>query len=126
MIRLQELEQVMKAQFVWNHKTPKRLETDEATEGSKDLARNIFVGLSDIYGFDASDVCEYLDMGYDSYRYKLATFREYYKEGKERDMKGTLFSLDDKVKKYYIKVCLCMNAIRTHMKRDQYYKLENI
>lgn len=126
MIRLQELEQVMKSQFVWNKDTSKRLETDEATEGSKDLARNIFVGLSNVYGFEASDVCEYLDMGYDSYRHKLSMFREYYKEGKQQEMSGTISMLDERVRRFYTKVCLCMNAIRTHMKKDQYYKLENL
>ena len=126
MIRLAELEKVMRSQFIWNHASIKKMETSEDDEGSKSLARDIFVGLSDVYGFDASDVCDYLDIGYDSYRHKLMKFREYYREGKRREMEGILHINDDKVKKFYIKVCLCMNSIKSHTQRDQYYLLEKI
>lgn len=126
MIRLAELEKVMKSQFIWNHRSDKKLETSEDDEGSKSLARDIFVGLSDVYGFDASDVCDYLDMGYDSYRHKLMKFREYYREGKQREMDGILYITDDKVKKFYIKVCLCMNSIKSYTQRDPYRLLEEL
>jgi len=122
-LKLQELEKIMKPNFLWNRSSPKKMETNESDEGSKDLARNIFVGLSDIYGFEASDVCDYLDMGYESYRHKLSCFREDYKEGKRRMMDGDN-TIDDPVKKFYVKVSLCMNAIKTHTRRDQNYKLE--
>lgn len=124
MIKLYELENVMKGQFVWSKKGNKKLETDEQMEGGKDLARDVFVGLSDVYGFDASDVCDYLDMGYDSYRHKLMYFREAYREGKRRQDAGELFFHNDRVTRIFVKISLCMNAIRSYAKRDQQYKLD--
>jgi hypothetical protein len=124
MIKLNEIEKVMKPQFVFDKDANKFFQCDEEYEGNKDLARSIFVGISDMYGFDAQLVMSYLDMGYDSYRYKLSQFREYYREGKRRQENGTIYMSDDAVKKYFIKVSLCMNAIKFHSRSNPYLKLD--
>lgn len=124
MIKLNELEHAMKAQFIWDREGLKPLQLNEEYEGNKELARTIFVGLADMYGFDASDVMNYIDCGYDSYRYKLMQFRDYYKMGKKREEEGVLKTTDDAVTKFYIKVCLCLNAIKFQTKRNPYLKLE--
>lgn len=124
MIKLIELEQAMKGQFVWDREGLKPLQLNEEYEGNKELARTIFVGLADMYGFDSSDVMNHIDCGYDSYRYKLMQFRDYYKMGKKREEEGTLRANEDAVTKFYVKVSLCLNAIRFQTKRNPYLKLE--
>lgn len=124
MIKLKELEEVMKPQFIWDKEGLKPLQLNEDYEGNKELARTIFVGLADMYGFDSADVMNYLDCGYDSYRHKLMQFREYYKEGKKRESLGILRSYQDAVTKFYVKVGLCLNAIRIKTRRNPYLKLE--
>jgi len=124
MIRLSELEQAMKAQFIWDREGLKPLQLNEEYEGNKELARTIFVGLADMYGFEAGDVMTYIDCGYDSYRNKLMQFREYYRTGRKRFNDGTLRSHDDAVTKLYVKVGLCLNAIRSNTKRNPYIRLE--
>ena len=125
MIKLIEIEQIMKPQFVWDKKGQKYMQVDEEYEGNKELARTIFVGLADMYGFDGSDVMAHIDMGYDSYRHKLMQFREYYREGHRRKTDGTLYDSDDNVRKFYIKVGMCLNAIKTATKRSPYLKMED-
>lgn len=125
MIRLTELEQAMKAQFIWDREGLKPLQLNEEYEGNKELARTIFVGLADMFGFDSSDVMTYLDCGYDSYRHKLMQFRDYYRIGRKRFEDGTLRSYEDAVTKMYVKVGLCLNVIRYKTKRNPYIKLED-
>ena len=115
----------MRPQFVWDRGSQKYMQCNEEYEGNKDLARSIFVGISDMYGFDATNVMDYLDMGYDSYRHKLSQFREYYREGKRRDDEGILFDMDDAIKKFYIKVSLVLNSIKTKTQRNPYLKMDD-
>lgn len=115
----------MKAQFIWDRSGLKILQTNEAFEGSKDLARTIFVGLADMYGFQPADVQDYLEMQYDSYRNKLATFKRNWKEALRRVEAGEMDLIDDPVKKFYHKCGLCLNAIRWQYKHNPYLKLED-
>lgn len=124
MIKLKELEEVMRPQFIWDKEGLKPLQTNEDYEGNKELARTIFVGLADMYGFDSESIMNYLDCGYDSYRHKLMQFREYYREGKKRESIGVLKSYEDAITKFYVKVCLSLNAIRSKTKRNPYLKIE--
>lgn len=124
MIRLNDIEKIMRGQFVWDKNGIKPMQVNEEYEGNKELARTVFVGLADMYGFDGSDIMSYLDMGYDSYRHKLMSFREHYKEGLRRQGDGTLYDSDDNVKKMYIKTCMCLNAIKTTTKRNPYLRME--
>jgi hypothetical protein len=123
MIRLNEIEEIMRPNFIWDRQGLKPLQVNEDYEGNKELARTVFVGLADMYGFDASDVMTYLDCGYDSYRHKLAQFREYYKIGFAN--KESLDAIDDAVRKFYIKVNLCLNAIKFTTRRNPYVKFED-
>jgi hypothetical protein len=122
MIKLKEIEQVMKPNFIWNRSGLKPLQVNEEYEGNKELARTIFVGIADMYGFKSDDICDYLDCGYDSYRHKLSQFREYYQIGYRHREK--LHTCDESVKKFYIKVGLCLNSIKLTTKRNPYIKLE--
>ena len=124
MIKLNEIEEIMKPNFIWDRQGLKPLQINEEYEGNKELARTIFVGIADMYGFDGTDVMNFLDCGYDSYRHKLMQFREYYKIGKKREDDGTLKAYEDAATKMYIKTCLCLNAIRYKTKRNPYLKLE--
>lgn len=78
-----------------------------------------------MYGFDQGDVMEYLDCGYDTYRNKLKTFRESWKEGKKREESETLRDYVDTTSKIYIKTCLCLNAIKWSTRSNPYLKMEN-
>ena len=124
MIKLREIEEVMKPNFIWDKNALKPLQLNETYEGNKDLARTIFVGIADMYGFSATDVMEYIDCGYDSYRHKLMQFREYYKSGKKRDEVGAITTYDDAITKFFVKVGLCLNSIRIKTKRNPYLKIE--
>ena len=125
MIKLKEIEEVMRPQFVWAKDSQKYMQCNEEYEGNKDLARAIFVGISDMYGFDATDVMSYLEMGYDSYRHKLTQFREYYREGKRREEEKILYDQDDAIKKFYIKIRLVLNCIATKTRRSPYLKMDD-
>lgn len=125
MIRLNDIEEIMRAQFVWDRKGLKPMQVNEEYEGNKELARTVFVGLADMYGFDANEVMNYIDCGYDSYRHKITVFREDYKIGRKRDEAGTLRSFEDSTNKLYVKTCLCLNAIRYKTRRNPYLKLED-
>lgn len=125
MIRLNDIEDVMRGQFVWDRDGLKPMQVNEEYENNKELARTVFVGLADMYGYDAIEVMNYIDCGYDSYRHKISVFRESYKTGKQRDEDGVLRSFEDSINKVYIKTCLCLNAIRYKTKRNPYLKLED-
>jgi hypothetical protein len=125
MIKLNELEKAMKGQFIWDRSGLKPMQVLEEYEGNKELARTIFVGLADMYGFDGLDVMEYVDCGYDSYRHKLSQFREMYKAGLDRDDKGELKDYDDGVTKFYTKVRLCLSAIKFQTGRNAFLNIEN-
>lgn len=124
MIRLEEIERLMRGQFIWNRLSQKKLQVSETMDWNADIARIVFVGIADMYGFDQSDVMEYLDCGYDSYRNKLMTFRQAWKEGRKREEDKTLYDTVDNTSKLYIKTCLCLNAIRFKTRRDPYLKME--
>lgn len=125
MIRLTELEKIMRPQFIWQRNPQKKLQVNEDFEGNLELARVVFVGLADMYGFDQGDVMEYLDCGYDTYRNKLKTFRESWKEGKRRETSETLYDFVDTTSKIYIKTGLCLNAIKWSTRSNPYLKMEN-
>jgi hypothetical protein len=125
MTKLKQLEDAMKAQFIWDKTGVKKLQVDEEFEGAKDLARMIFVGIADMYGFEARKVMDYLDMEYESHRHKLSHFKSYYKEAKKRVSDGSLSLTEDAVKKVYIKSSLCLNSISFRYNTDPYITLEN-
>jgi hypothetical protein len=124
MRKLKDLEQYMKAQFIWD-RDGKRLGTSLEWEGSKELARNIFVGLATIYGFKQEEICEYIDCGEDSYHNKLANFVELYHAGMVFHEQG-LCSDDATIQqKVFIKTGLILNAIKSQTRKEQTIKLKN-
>lgn len=125
MTKLRDLEKAMHAQFIWSKQPEKPLQVNEEYEGAKDLARLVFVGLSDMYGFDSSLTMNYLDMEYDSYRNKLQHFKQNWKEAKVREEEGLINVINDPVKKFYNKVCLCLNAIKFNHGHNPYLKLND-
>lgn len=111
MTQLKHLEEAMSAQFIWDKEGMKKFQVNESMEGSKDLARMIFVGIADMFGFDKEHVMEFLDMEYESHRTKLAQFKKNYKEGLDRKEKGTSRLIDDPISKTWFKTKLCLNSI---------------
>lgn len=124
MVRLEQLEKCMRPQFVWDRNGLKVLQTDEEYEGAKDLARLVFVGLADMLGFDAQDVMSYLDMEYESHRNKIQAFRSNYREALRREKQGRIFLVEDPIKKFYLKVGLCLNSIQHATKSNQFIKMQ--
>lgn len=124
MTQLKHLEEAMKAQFIWDKSGIKTLQVNEEIEGSKDLARMIFVGIADMNGFDAAHVMEYLDMEYESHRNKLSQFKKHYKEAIHRKNRGALDLQEDTTRKVYYKTSLCLNSIKFKFRVNPYLKLE--
>ena len=124
MVRLEELEKCMRPQFVWDRNGLKVLQTDEEYEGAKDLARLVFVGLADMLGFDSPSVMGYLDMEYESHRNKIQTFRSNYREALRREKEGNVFLVEDPIKKFYLKVGLCLNSIQHNTKQNKFIKMQ--
>lgn len=123
-IRLNELEKIMRPQFIFDRLSTRPMQTSEEYEGNKELARMIFVGLADMCGFDGAQITEYLDLGYDSYRNKLSNFKEYYKESQARMESGQeLRQFDNSLRKFYVKTCLCLNSINHLTKANAYHRL---
>jgi hypothetical protein len=85
----------------------------------------IFVGLADMHGFDSIGVQDYLDMTYDSHRNKIQQFRANLREAQRRVEDGSINVIEDNIKKFHLKVTLCMNAIKWTTKSNPYFKLEN-
>lgn len=124
MVRLEQLEKCMRPQFVWDRNGLKVLQTDEEYEGAKDLARLVFVGLADMLGFDPPSVMRYLDMEYESHRNKLQAFRSNYREALRREKDGNVFLVEDPIKKFYLKVSLCLNSIQHNTKQNKFIKMQ--
>lgn len=121
MIRISEIEAIMRPNFIWDRDALKPLQVNEYYEKNKELGRIVFVGLCDMYGIDARSVIEYLDCGHESYRHKIGMFREAYKECLRRKEDGEHY--DDTDNKIYNKTCLCLNAISMRFKRNQFVKI---
>ena len=108
----------MRAQFVWAKEPIRRMQTDEFYEGSTENARIVFIGLSDMYKFPALDVCDHLDITYETYLTRVKQFKEMYQAAVKGD------ALTSQERRLYAKTRLCMNAIWTSTKRNPYLKFE--
>ena len=118
MIRLSNLETYMKPNFIWNADPHKPLQTNELMEGSKEIARTVFTGIANMYGFPIRDICEYLDIGRDGYSDKIQTFRAVYKNGVAGRYMGR------EAARIYRKTRLVLNTIQTNTKTNPYVKME--
>lgn len=112
MLKLTQIEEAMRPNFIFDREGLKPLQLDEEIEGSKDLARTIFVGIADMNGHQHSDVMAFLEMGYDSYRTKIQQFRQHWRDAHRRVDEGTQYLIEDPVKKFYVKTGLTLNYIR--------------
>ena len=126
MVKLRDLEKAMRPQFIWDRAGLKLLQLNDEMEGSKDLARMIFAGISDMYGFDSHDVMTYVDMDYDSWRHKIQQFRANYKEALRRVEEGSIYLYEDPIKKFYMKLSLVLNAIKFEYDHNPYLKFDQI
>jgi hypothetical protein len=119
---LNALENYFKAQFIWD-KTGKKLQTNLEMEGSKELARNIFVGLATMYGFSKEDICEHLDIGDVTFENRLKTFVDFYTYGLLMQKEGLFSDEATTQQKTVVKTGFVLNAIGFKEKRDQKTKL---
>lgn len=125
MVRLDQLQKAMRPNFIWDRNGLKPLQVNEEYEGAKDLARMVFVGLAEMYGFDQVDVMNFLDMEYDSHRNKVQAFRSNYREAMKRVKNETIYLHEDPIKKFYLKVALCLNAIKFQQGTNPFIKLQD-
>lgn len=125
MVRLDQLEKAMRPNFIWDRNGLKPLQTNEEYEGAKDIARMVFVGLAEMYGFDQVDVMNYLDMEYDSFRNKVSAFRSNYRESLKRVKNDSIFLHEDPIKRFYLKVALCLNSIKFNTSTNPFIKIED-
>lgn len=103
MIKLKDIEDCIRPNFILARNNTKILATTEEHENSKEIARIVFVGISEIYGHKMADVCEYLEIDYNEYRQKLQLFRAYHtlQTGATR-----------RDKRFHYKIRLCLNAAK--------------
>jgi hypothetical protein len=124
MTKLRDIERAMRPQFIFDRSALKPLQLNQDQEGTKDLARMIFVGVADMYGFKSGDITNFLDMGYDSYRNKLSEFKASFKEAQRRVNRGYINLEEDNIKKFYYKTSLVLNYIKLNYNTEPYLKLE--
>ena len=125
MIKLKELEKCMRPQFIWDRNGQKMMQVNEEMEGAKDLARMIFCGIAEMYGFDSLEIMAYIEMEYEGYRNKVQQFRANWREANRRKEEGSLWSYDDPIKKFYTKVSMVLNAIKHKEGSNPFLKLED-
>jgi hypothetical protein len=125
MTKLKDLHDLMRPNFLWNRDGLKTMQVLEEHEGSKDIAREIFVGLAEMHGFESEKVQDYLEMSYDSHRHNIKEFRRKWKEAKRRVADGSIYLINDPIKRFYLKVCLVLNAINLKYKNNPYLKIYN-
>lgn len=101
----------MKAQFVWSKDPLRPMQTDEFYEGSTETARIVFIGLCDFYKFEVLDVCDLLEISYETYLNRVKQFKAIYKAAEKGE------SLSSQDRRLYIKTRLCVNAISTDTRR---------
>lgn len=123
-MKLTELEKIVRPQFIYAENPVKPLETNIKFETTSSAARIIFVGLADMYGHDSSDICDHLDMGYQSYLTKLGQFKAMYKEATKLKEQGLLASGDESLVRFYTKLNLCLNAIKFSKRSNPYFKIQ--
>jgi hypothetical protein len=125
MTKLKDLHELMRPNFLWNRDGLKTMQVLEEYEGSKDVAREIMVGLAEIHGFESNNVQDYLEMSYDSHRHNIKEFRRKWQEAQKRVADKTIYLIDDPIKKFYLKTSLVMNAISKKYKNNPYLKIHN-
>jgi hypothetical protein len=62
-------------------------------------------------------------MSYDSHRNKIQQFRANLREANRRVKEGTVYMIDDPIKKFYMKLCLTLNSIKFNYRQNSYLKL---
>lgn len=124
MTKLRDIERAMRPQFIFDRSALKPLQLNQEQENSKDLARVIFVGIADMYGFSSGDVMNFLDMGYESHRNKLSEFKSSWKEAMRRANRGYINLESDQINKLYHKTKLVLNYIHLNYRNSPYLRLE--
>lgn len=109
----------MRPNFIYDKKG-KIMQTLEEYDRTKEIARAIFVGLCDMYGYNGTQVMNFLDIGYDEYRSKLRHFRLSYRTAREAVSNGSLVDQPRDIVRMYYKIILCLNAIKLFTCTDTY------
>ena len=117
-MRTDQLKKAMDPQFVWDRSPlASPMQTLEEMEGSREVARMIFVGLAELHGVHPEPVMDFLDMGYDAWRNNTQKFRNHWKAYKLGDPAS---------KRVGVKVQLCLNAIKTMFGVDKFLALNKL
>lgn len=119
MIKIRDIEMCMRPNFIYDKKG-KKMQTLEEYDRTKEIARAIFVGLCDMYGYNGTQVMQFLDIGYDEYRSKLRHFRLSYRTARESISKDAFSDQPLDIKRMYYKIILCLNALKYYTFTDTY------
>jgi hypothetical protein len=118
MVRLNEIEKVLRPNFIFERTPNKIMHTLEQYEGNKEIARDIFIGIAEMYGFDSHDVMNYLEVGYNEYRSRLLQFRKNYRLSMGDNCPEELIRFRNKTR-------LVLNTIRTRHGGNPYLRIEH-
>ena len=131
-MKLADLERAMKGQFVWfkpvrevdNQGTIRQrnawftLQTDGEQECSEYLALMVFLGLSEMYGFDRQDVIDHLAISEELYREYRKKYDHYITEAVCAKGRGDKLDAYTIMGKVYVKSSLVRNYINLNYNRD--------
>lgn len=118
MVKLNEIEKVLRPNFIFEKTPNKILHTLEQYEGNKEVARDIFIGVAEMYGFNSHDVMNYLEVGYNEYRSRVVQFRSRYRSC----MNG---NCPQELLRYRNKLRLVLNTIKTRYGGNPYLRIED-
>lgn len=116
MVKLLEIEKVIRPNFIFEKAPNKILQTLEQYEDSKEVARDIFIGIAEMYGFESHHVMDYLEVGYNEYRSRLVQFRKNYR--------ASLVNCPPELIRFRNKVRLVLNTINTRHGGNSYVRIE--
>lgn len=112
-MKLHDIEDAFKGQFVWDRKGTKLMQTNHEVEGSEDTALIIFCGLSEMHGFGVEETAEYLSVEEWEYYRLLRLFRSKMSAASERIRDGKWDTeINDLVQKVWTKSQLVQNVLR--------------
>ena len=124
-MELYQLEIAIRKQCVWDHKSPRRLQTNHEYEMNGDLGIILLVGMAGMYGFDDEDVLNYIDLDPKIYKKRKSAFIRAHQEIQRRIAMGEKPSQDFK-NKIYVKTCFVQNYIRLHYNNEGFLSYQDL
>ena len=124
-MELYQLENAIRKQCIWDHSSPRRLQTNPEYEMKADLGMILFVGIAEMYGFDGEDILNYIDLHPDIYKKRKATFIRAHQEVQRRIAMDEP-TVNDFRNKIYVKTNLVQNYIRLHYNNEGFLSYQDL